>query len=124
MDPKSEAGGAMKPALPRYRLLEAGFLQPARSVGPSRFEAGATVAFEGVPGTTMIPLNDPARMAVAASIRARGVGRLRHPPAGDRSFLTNLTKSIGGSIGTVHEMASQIEQWLAKFPPPQPDMKP
>jgi hypothetical protein len=112
-----------KPVLPRWRLIEPAFLTPARSASPSKFEIGAEVDFEGVPTFGMVPLNPAAIAAKAAAIRAHGLARLRNPSAGDRGVLITLTKSIGGSIGTVDEMASQIEQWLAKFPPPQPDMK-
>jgi hypothetical protein len=104
----------MKPVLPRYRLLEAAYLQPARSAGASRFEAGAAVDFEGVPTFGMIPLNAPAFAAKAASIRVHGLSRLRNPSPGDRSVLQTLAKSLGVPLGTVDETVTGIEQWLAQ----------
>lgn len=103
-----------KPELPRYRLIEPAFLQPARSSGPSKFEAGAELSFEGVPTFGMAPINQPAVAAKVASIRVHGLGRLRNPAAGDRSVLTTLTASIGGHRDTVDAMVDQIESWLTK----------
>lgn len=114
----------MKPVIPRYRLLEAAYLQPACSAGPSKFDAGAEIAFEGPPTFGMVPLNAPAVAAKAASIRAHGISRLRQPSAGDRSVLTTLTRSIGGSVGTVDEMVDQIQRWLSKNPTSQPQQEP
>ena len=104
----------MKPVLPRYRLLEAAFLQPARSAGPSKFEVGAIVDYEGIPAHSMAPLNPAAVAAKVASIRAHGLGRLRNPSAGDRSVLVTLTESIGGHRDTVDAMVDQIQTWLKK----------
>ena len=87
----------MKPELPRYRLTEAAFLQPARSTG-------------------MIPINEAARAAKAAAIRARGV---RRPSAGDRTALISLTRSLGGPMGNLDEMAAFIERWLSANPQPE-----
>jgi hypothetical protein len=109
---------------PRYRLIAPAYLQPRQHAGASRFQAGAEFEFEGVPAFAMMPLNATASAAKAAAIRARSLRFLRQPPAGDRTMLITLVKSIGGTAGAVAEMATQVETWLSAHPPPQEDLNP
>jgi hypothetical protein len=105
---------------PRYRLIEPAYLQPRQHAGASKFQAGAEFEFEGVPAFAMMPLNSAASAAKAAAIRARAAKMpLRQPPAGDRTMLLTLVKSIGGTVGTVDQMAAQVDQWLSQYPPPE-----
>lgn len=54
---------------PRYRAIEKCFVQPVGFAAPTVVEIGQEIAFLGVPGMALMPLNGAARAAKAASIR-------------------------------------------------------
>jgi hypothetical protein len=76
-------------SMARYRVTRPTFLQASRSCAPQLFEVGAIVEFDGVPGSSLEPLDEAASAAKEAAaprfeilpngvqVRERATGRLK-----------------------------------------------
>jgi hypothetical protein len=95
--------------LARYRILEPTYLQPDTYACSALFQAGATVEFSGVPGLSMLPLDEAARAAKLASIK----NTWRTSRRGDA---LRLARSLGGppDYPTFADACAFIDVWITQ----------
>ena len=93
--------------LPRYRAVERCCLQPIGYAAPALLEIGSEVEYLGKPGMALLPLNEAAKAAKAASIDLRLVD------VGSQIIWQRLR--LGRSVGYAGKNSAEAREFIAQF---------